>query len=323
MKSIKVIILLTFALACSSENNKKDVNIEAFNNLKRFDYEPLHQIRTKSEDYHYQILVNDVPVFSKFQNYITSACFNINSAILHKGKQKLTIIVYPKTDLTGASSKLSNSKDFKLTLFKTAWFKDGGGLEDEVNIIEYTLPEKNSSGETINYSELGIYSQTMDFEVDVPYEMTGWANSQNLNKNDSILKEQVFEYYKNMKSYFEHKDPTSFYNNLYGAEELVYQSLYLTKEKAIKQRRSWIGYIGRGNKMEPIENYELFIFGDGKLVGLKRTDDANYGEGVLRVSYTSDLKQERTIYFDILLHKPKGKEKLEAIWFNMADKNQK
>ena len=285
--------------------------------LKQYDNEPVHIMRTESADYHYQIFVNDVPVFSKFQNWMTSASFYVNSAILSKGKQTLTIVVYPKTGPAGAQSRLSDSRDFTLTLSKTAWMKGGGGLEEEEDIIEYTLPETTPDGETINYSELESYSQTIEFKANVPYKSVGWAKSRDLDANDPELREQVFAYFEGMKRAFEQKDADTFYERLYGAEKLVYQSLYLTPEQALKQRSSWISYIESGKKMDPLENCEVFIAGNGKLVGLRSTDPAHRGEGALRVSYVNDWGHRQTTGFNILLHKPEGRDQLEAIWFTM------
>ncbi|MDF2833790.1 MAG: hypothetical protein K0Q82_2896 [Chryseobacterium indoltheticum] len=97
----------------------------------------------------------------------------------------------------------------------------------------------------------------------------------------------------------------------------LYQSSYLDKEEVQKHINHRISFINeKPRKLSEIENYNLEIFGDGKLASLIRIDGFNKNEGVIRRYYNKG-NQKMVQVDDIIFYIPKNSVKendLQVIW---------
>lgn len=144
MKRINVIVLfvcLTFySCAQNDANNKQDKqSTNLYHQLKKFDAEPIYQIRIKSTS-NYEILVNDIPVMIKHSATSVNNLAEINWAIPKSGKQKIAITLLPETNQDVPQEKLRDNVEFSLSVEKTAW--KNGSLQPAEKIAEYSLPTK-------------------------------------------------------------------------------------------------------------------------------------------------------------------------------------
>lgn len=324
----KIIILITLSLsiiACSQ--NKKNTMKEnpLLSTIKKYNDEPIYQI-TVETIYNYEILANDIPVMVKHNNFMTTfGTFN-NAFILKSGLQNLEIRLYPIIPYVKegdaaqpAKEFLQNDLNFNLIVEQTAWDKNGN-LEEPKEVLSYNLPNEKE-GKKIDFSKLKEYREKLNFNATVPYVLKGWEESEDLSKMDQkVLQEKVIAFFNKFRNSFENKDSDFYINSIKNAEFNYYQSNYYKINNAQSKSNKWIDFIKEGKQLEPIDKYDLKIYGNGKMVSLRGVDSWNKDEGVLRYKYTKG-GFNYVLTFDIFLHIPKGSEEFEIGWFTMLDKN--
>ncbi|PSK91959.1 hypothetical protein [Taibaiella chishuiensis] len=326
MKRTLFILLSLHALAGCAQNKDQQAKhnttmaqtetakpVLDFNRLKQYDQEPIYQMEVNSESFGYQVLVNDVTIYTHSGRYGGTITLFITAAIMQSGSQSLTVRLMPRP----GQARLSDSKDFKIDITRTAWQK-GGGMTTPVPVAGYALPELSDGKQVQFKGNDQVFSHTLSFEATVPYKLPGWANSQPL-RNDVRLKEEVVAAYNRMIDAYRRKDGAAFMGTFDVADMMVFQASYLRPEEAKQKRAEWIAFVNSGDKpIAPLENYELEIGGNGRLVHLRRTDGDNRGEGVIRFPYRQ-MNRDRVMIYDVYFHKPAGSDRLEAIWYYMTD----
>lgn len=326
MNGIIIFIALSFSTICCSQNKSNIVQENPLlSNIKKFNYEPIYEIKVETL-YNYEILANDIPVMIKHNNYMsTFGTFN-NAFISKSGLQNLEIRIYPIIPFVkdGAPAQpakefLQDDLKFNLIVKQTAWDKNGD-LEDPKEVLYYNLPNEKD-GKKIDFSKLKEYKEKLTFNATVPYVLQGWENSTDLSTMDSsALKEEVTAFYNKFRNAFENKDSDFYISVIKNAEFNYYQSNYFEIIAAQSKSNKWIDFVKEGKTLEPIEKYEMKVYGDGKLVSLRGIDSWNKDEGILRYKYKKgDFNYVLT--FDIFLHKPNGSKEFEIAWFTMLDKN--
>jgi hypothetical protein len=65
--------------------------------------------------------------------------------------------------------------------------------------------------------------------------------------------------------------------------------------------------------MQPIENFKLVFYGNGRLVALERTDLQYKGGSALLATYKNKEGAKRKSHYHFVLHRPKRGGKLESI----------
>ncbi|MDO6855352.1 hypothetical protein Q4599_17405, partial [Cellulophaga lytica] len=128
------------------------------------------------------------------------------------------------------------------------------------------------------------------FNAEVPFEFEGWTNGIDLRKVDStLLKQKIISYFKMYKKKYEEKNVNAIVNLNYHNELRVSSSEY-EKKKQInniwKEYSSEVSIVDK--EFQPLEDYELAFFGDGKIATLKFTSNIN-GD--------SRLRGESALYF--------------------------
>lgn len=326
MRQILFILLCLQTLAGCAQNKEQQATHTTmaqtapaapadFKTLKKYDQEPIYQVTVNTESFAYQIRINDLPVYNHSGKYGGAITFFVNQAILQSGNQTLTVYLMPRP----GGQQLADSKDFTIQLSKSSWQK-GGGMTEPVPVLNYALPELNNNKQA-QFKDPRVFGHTLNFEAVVPYKFAGWTNSLPIGKNDEKLRQEAVSVYNRMIADYDKKDGHAFMGALGQAELMAYQANYLTPADAQQKHDAWVAFVNKGDKpIVPLENYVTEIVGNGKLVRLKRTDDVNNGEGVLRIPYRQN-NRDRTVIYDVYFHRPAGSGRLEPIWFNMMDKN--
>ncbi|WP_123868276.1 hypothetical protein [Flavobacterium hercynium] len=277
-------------------------------NLKKYDYEPIYQVKVKS-NLSYTIAINGIPILNKYEEDLIFSGNNINNCIQKSGVQKIDIKVFPPMKEDGTFEDYIGNNSFELTIEQTAWDRNGN-LEKPKNISTYHLPK-------IDLSHLKNYSYTHDFEANVPYKLIDWNEGEKFDLKDSLkLKDQVFHFYEKLKYYFENKEGENYSNSLQKGLFNIYQASYYTKKQALDNYTNKIEFINNEEiSLSAFENYKVQILGNNNnLISLKRIDGYNIGEGILRRYYTKN-NVEKVQIDDIILYKPKGSEDFEVIWY--------
>jgi hypothetical protein len=240
---------------------------------------------------------------------------NINKAILHSGKQKLEVRVYPRyTSETDQKEYMDNEGTFELFLTRTSWSKDGSGLEEPETILEYSLPKEHShTGWLIDYSKKKSFTDTLSFEAQVPYTLQGWTDGEVFKEEDSLyLKARVAAFYKDMIEAFEKEDDDYLSTRYLNANKEWYQAEYFPDDLIRSLQDGSHVKEKYEKKYFPLENYKLGIYGDRRILCLETVSGKNRGNSALGYTYENELR--KGIWFlDLYLYRPRGSDKLEIV----------
>lgn len=265
----------------------------------------------------FEFLINDVPVQSYFEN--ARGTFNVsapfNDAILESGMQRWKLILYPAYKDRVQTTALSPNVliDIEVEgLHHTA--ESVRTVDGPVSLITTPVKENDKGEEVFEHAGAPVAVYEGTFEAKVPYQLTGWSESQDLSKEDQEqLLTEVLSATQAYANCFKNKDTAGVASMVYN-KELDYQKAnFCGKEESAEQ---WNYYLENFNLPEavvqPIENYKMRLYGDGRLVTLERTDFPYIGEPVVRINYMEE-NRKMISYLFATFHKPKGSDRLEII----------
>jgi len=295
-----------------SENTMNTVEI-AYKNVKFFEDRVNYQATIYASDCAFELYVNDLPVFKHITGRGMSTTIPINTKILESGKQALKIKVFPRRSAEDeVAEKISSNAELELRIEAVKYRPDG---IDRLGNAKTWLLSNQSIADNLQENkediELAVFEET--FDAKVPYNLTGWKNSKNLSKkNKEKLYEQVLDFYKSFGAIML-KDKSKLLKLIAVKEEEVAQSLFFTEAQSKKQWEAYAETINNDSfKLEPFENFELFFYGDGKIVALESVDFAGHGESALKGRITIDGK-DYIDAFPLLLHIPENGNTLQII----------
>ena len=307
----KLLYVFTFLLinfSCSQQNNKQQTSTmneitsanfveKVSEQIKHYDYEPLYFLRVQHYG-HYELLVNDVPVFKYYRDASYGSPIEINNAILKTGKQKVTFRLF-------SEKGFDETDDFNI---KVGVLDNKGRkhIEDERLVATYIT----KSGELPvgqNY-----YEGNFMFDATVPYDNKGWSEGQDLTKFDKKeLESAVVTFYKKMWNIYNDKNrKEAQFPLIVEREREIGKSKYYEK-KDIEDiiQEFLLPYTNETYVMQPIENYKMVFYGDGKLTGLEQTtsDIRLRGQSAFWAKYKTAKGSNMAYATRILLYLPLGK----------------
>lgn len=303
-------------LSCGQE--KKEINNpslipELYKSVKFSDHKANYRANIRVGACNFTLLVNDVPVAQYFEEsggtFTTTA--PINNVILKSGQQTYRLILYPGYTEGKPAKALSENLTVDITIEGFAY--NGSAIKK----IGTPISLVSVSGKQQNYRQAGQPSAVFEgvFNIDVPYELTGWSKSKDLTKEDpNKLLQEIFASYKEYSNILTTRDSVRLSNLVYQKEKEYAQALFLDRNETQKQWDSYSTMIRATRlKMEPLENYKLRFYGNGRLVTLERTDYPFIGQPALRADVTDAKGEEYIEYYINYFHKKKGSDHLELI----------
>ena len=316
-KATIYLIFIFFCNGCRSQLKINKMDIKKFGELlikevKRYPYEPTYYFSLYSNACSFQVLINDMPIWSFFKmGGMSGTMLPINAMVSKSGEQTVTIKVYPPNGVNDELTKVIGSNaQMQIALAVTDW--QNKMPMKVINKILFLLPIVNGK---LSCAGLPYFEYTVTFDLQVPYETISWNNGVNLAKEDSsrLQKEVLYVYEKVWKMWSE-KDLIKICNYTKSVYISGVQSQY-------RDMRIWKEYsddllkiINNKNfKMEPIEKYTLKYYGNGKVVALERIDLWNRNRSALLKYYIKDNGSERTETEPLYLYRPSKNSPLEPI----------
>lgn len=316
MKTIGLLffLLLNINLENCSQNKNNESRMEVINkqktdldmlnifkSVKKYNYNPRYLIDFSSTGCTYHVLIDDVEglVISSPGN-IGGAVEPINGQLLKSGKHKIKVIITPpRNQEWELENFLTEHSSLKFTIKHGEFGKDK--MENYKVVYEFVSPK-------VTKGDIPFLEFEGAFNVELPYVLEGWSNSEDLTKRPN-LEAEVVKVYNKYRDILVKKDLQEYSTMMYKKEVEVAQAFFWNTEKDSKER--WADIVDEINKpgtYEPIENYKLHFYANGKIVKLLRSDNDYKGEPVIR-----RIQDGRISANSIYLHMPKGSNKLEVI----------
>lgn len=221
--------------------------------------EPFYELEIKTANCNIEIVINNIPVFSHYENGSIAVDYPINDAILSSGTQILELKIFSVSDFENISKYAT--VELKVFVKEANIEASGRSLIYEVPIIDF------------KQKKLPMYKDAYSFIANVPYINVGWKKSIDLKKLDkNLLINELENLLQKMTSVYNLRNEKE-YEQFFQDRTIEHnKSFYLTFEE-IKENKDSIFY-GLPKKIESINKdlYRLVFYGNDRLVSLKAKD---------------------------------------------------
>ncbi len=260
----------------------------------------------------YELYLDDILIDFYYGNNISNTT-ELNPYLLGNGKHTLKIRFLPKED---SVDKMVSPKDiiFNETARWHIYFSKIVPNNDAPlgysNEIDYAKSELKIQAPT---KKVPFWEQAWEVDVkDLPYQVKGWSESQDLKKIDKdILQKEVVEYFSYLKDLLNEGKIDEFLKLCKKEDEELDIVTYTTPEDSkidYQNNKEKMLKLCPGN-MQPFDNYEMKIYGNGKLVTLVIANGKYKNWNALM----SKTPKGRITTWGAILYKPKGSKTFEII----------
>lgn len=304
MKKIIMLTMLSVLMSNSSCSQNKNKEImqeknnlgELYKNVKSYKEQPEYWIFIHSNNCSYVATINDMPIYTDFNDgSMKSLSFPLNTLLTKTGPYALKLRLLPKQDEDfNLDTKIEKGSKIQVKISRTANKQESIILDETVAVDESGFP---------------LIEKNYNFNIDVPYSLTGWSKSVDLKKEDEEkLTKEVVDFYQKMMLLYEKKQIAEI-SSLYYPRQLenaqaLYSSTKQDSEKLVSKLQQDVNQV----QDFKLEDYKLQFYADGKVVGLIRTDGEFLGKSAFL-----GLTEEDFYIYSLLLHRPKPGSKLEVI----------
>ncbi|MGG6232402.1 hypothetical protein [Tenacibaculum sp. SDUM215027] len=317
--SVYLFCMLLVITACGQTTEMRPID-KLYSNIQPLQYKSMNRyfIEANQSGCFYELYVNGRLVFEHFEQVgLMGHTTCINDAILKSGMQEVTVKLYPlgQTEVERFDTFTKNARiEVKIEKYDTQ-VKDS----DE-KVVTFKIPEASTRNKNdIKIEGLPYYEHTFTFYAEVPYEVTGWSESQDLTKMDQKqLEKEVVAFYNNLSDVIYNQDEAKWVSLVKNRElEILTSEAYNNvNEHVIKSRVKEFkeDFNSSFKRKFPLDKYKMIFGGKGRIVALKSIEHRGmsaFSFGVNRTIFDK-LKKIRAFRY-IYLHKPKGSNKLEII----------
>ena len=254
-------IILTLAILlfnCHNAQNTGEMKIQQIPLEKQITYGISLSMRVP-----YELYINDIKADCDYVG--ANSGVDMNPYILKNGKYKVKLRIFPAFK---AGEKLIASKDIKNSNISFGSYIRNKETDEILNYEDKPLPI-TAPKEGVPYFE-----QEWDVEItDLPYELEGWSKGQDLRKWDKDkLEKKVVAYYQKLWRILNNGEGEKYVEVWKKADQELFSYYYTTQERYLKLVENTIEDVEEYCKgtMIPLEDYEMKLYAEGKLVCLER-----------------------------------------------------
>ena len=260
----------------------------------------------------YELYINDIKADCDYVGANNGV--DMNPYILKNGKYKVKLRIFPAFK---AGEKLIEFDDIEKSNISFDSYIRNKETDEILNYNSIPLPIV-APKEDVPYFE-----QEWDVELtELPYELEGWSKGQDLRKWDKKeLEKKVVAYYQKLWHILNNGEGerwTKLTQKRINETAIFYYESEEENQKAIKNNQQKIVKYCT-NMMIPLEDYEMKLYAEGKLVCLERkthTREFN-NKSPLDIKGWSPLilkgKKSGAGYYNVLLYLPQGSNEFVII----------
>ena len=304
-KILFIFIILLFN--CHNAQNTGEMKIQQIPLEKQITYGISLSMRVP-----YELYINDIK--ADYDYVGANNGVDINPYVLKNGKYKVKLRIFPAFK---AGEKLIEFDDI-----------------EKSNISFDSYIRNKETNEILNYNSIPLpivapkedvpyFEQEWEVEItDLPYELEGWSKGQDLRKWDKDkLEKKVVAYYQKLWRILNNGEGEKYVEVWKKADQELFSYYYTTQERYLKLVENTIEDVEEYCKgtMIPLEDYEMKLYAEGKLVCLERkthTKEFN-NKSPLDIKGWSPLirkgKKSGAGYYNVLLYLPQGSNEFVII----------
>ncbi|WP_438712674.1 hypothetical protein ACSTS3_10680 [Aquimarina muelleri] len=256
-------LILTLSY-CKPNNNKKQASLNQETKKYNMSTKKIYYLDYSIPGIVYaDFYINDIKIGNAAEG---NGYEELNPYMLNSGENTIRLRMYK----TGGESWIEpyhiNQKPKELPPLRVKIYTSDENEENIESVIEFKNP-------TIE-SPVPVYEASWKFEAELPYELEGWRNAQDLTKlNKEELEKRVVSKFKILRKQLNSGNIKEFYQSQSFSlnEEVI--SMYVDSATQNEWQNDLHDIFNdQKNRMLPIENYKMKFYGDGRLVTLERTD---------------------------------------------------
>ena len=255
-KILFIFIILLFN--CHNTQNIGEMKIQQIPLEKQITYIIALSMRVP-----YELYINDIKADCDYVG--ANSGVDMNPYILKNGKYKVKLRIFPAFK---AGEKLIEFDDI-----------------EKSNISFDSYIRNKETNEILNYNSIPLpivapkedvpyFEQEWDVELtELPYELEGWSKGQDLRKWDKKeLEKKVVAYYQKLWRILNNGEGEKYVEVWKKADQELFSYYYTTQERYLKLVENTIEDVEEYCKgtMIPLEDYEMKLYAEGKLVCLER-----------------------------------------------------
>ena len=255
-KILFIFIILLFN--CHNTQNTGEMKIQQIPLEKQITYIIALSMRVP-----YELYINDIKADCDYVG--ANSGVDMNPYILKNGKYKVKLRIFPAFK---AGKKLIEFDDI-----------------EKSNISFDSYIRNKETNEILNYNSIPLpivapkedvpyFEQEWEVEItDLPYELEGWSKGQDLRKWDKKeLEKKVVAYYQKLWRILNNGEGEKYVEVWKKADQELFSYYYTTQERYLKLVENTIEDVEEYCKgtMIPLEDYEMKLYAEGKLVCLER-----------------------------------------------------
>ena len=307
MKKIHLLTIIVLTLL-NCNNTQKKMKIQQIPLEKQITYMIDLTLKTPHELY-----INDILAVSRSRG--SNAAIDINPYVLKNGKYKIKLRLLPYWHLNETTVSKSDIENARL--FFGSYIRN----KETDEILNY----KADVALPIVAPKVDVpyFEQEWDVELtELPYELEGWSKGQDLRKWDKDkLEKKVVAFHQKIRKILNDGNSEEWMKLIQKRFDEVCIFDYLSEkriEKDLEEIKEDVEEYSKGT-MIPLEDYELKLYAEGKLVTLERKTHTrefnNYSP--LDIKGWSPLISKGTTYgaapYPILLYLPQGSDEFVII----------
>ena len=307
----------------NSDINSKNFVSKLTEKVKHYPKEPIYYMRLGKANCVIQVLINDLLIYQDYELSNVATPLRVNRGILKSGVQKLTYRLYPTGDLmkenySGDNPTVTTLTDLTSVNIKIIQMDNKGEkkFKDEVLVMEH-ISQNDKNGNFIA-SGKPYYEYTFEFNAEVPYELEGWTNGQDLTKLDQkLLEKKTTEYYSAYQKIYENQDADALSKINFGIESMISQAYYKSKNENSELWNEYLKMLTiKNKKFKSIKDHIKVFYGNGKIIEFKQKSfDYPYrGLGSFFYEYMDEENVESYNSANIYLYLPQGKKLEDGLY---------
>ena len=308
MKKVYLLAIAILLFNCHNIQNTGEIKIQQIPLEKQITYMIDLTLKTPHELY-----INDILAVSRSRG--SNAAIDINPYVLKNGKYKIKLRLLPYWHLNETTVSKSDIENARL--FFGSYIRN----KETDEILNY----KADVALPIVAPKVDVpyFEQEWDVELtELPYELEGWSKGQDLRKWDKKeLEKKVVAFHQRARKILNEGNSEAWLKLIQKRFDEVCIFDYLSEkriEKDLEEIKEDVEEYSKGT-MIPLEDYELKLYAEGKLVTLERKTHTkefnNYSP--LDIKGWSPLISKGTTYgaapYPILLYLPQGSDEFVII----------
>ena len=330
---IFTLLVLTAFYSCSQPTPvNQNPNITADNlveeiakQVKHYPSEKVYKIRYSNDNCYFEMFVDGIRAYKlPGRGVIGSTAVEVSELLFHSGKHTISYKMYPLYTLEerGVTTTQNTLVDDSYVTLEVCSYDLKNEEAADISYAEYATPNiaiKNAQGDTISYKFAGAgkayYEGSFEVELEVPYQLQPpFATAQDLRKMDQkLLMTKLLAKYKEVWQIYKNREINNIARLEFDMLKDYAVSHYATKE-VIKKNWEYLydNYKNTSFEMQPITNYKLEFFADGKLVALMLDTKDNKIRGNTALWIKLKDEENTPVFFNRYFYIPQGETEFKV-----------